>query len=309
MSREERGAGRLGLLALTWAGIRRSPWQAGLSLLAGLLAAGSLVLALGLLSAMQQLLAQGMAALGGDLIVAPADHREAAAAWLLEGRLGEPLPATVDVADWRRRIEEAGVLGLVEVRGIDLSAGGMGEPAEVAASLVVIRLEPWSSPLMAEIEIREAIPDAAVLLGEQSTRHVLTDLQPLVRHLTTAAGVALLGAVAVTGLLASIRVGERRMELGMLRAMGAPRSFIVGLTLSESLALALAGGLPGLLLGAGGLSLPAAGRLLPFLSPVRLLGLASAAVAALMLATALAALGPALQAAQADPVESVRKYR
>lgn len=309
MSREAWGAGRLGLAALTWAGIRRSRWQAALGLLAGLLAAGALVLALGLFVAMQQLLAQGITALGGDLILARAAHREAAAAWLQGGGLEEAVPATIDVSDWRRRIEEAQVLGLLEIRGIDLSAGEAGETADTMASLVLLRLEPWSSPLMAQIEIEKAIPDVAVLLGEQSTRHVLTDLQPLVRHLSTAAGIALLGAAAIVGLLASIRVGQRRMELGMLRAMGATRSFIVRLTLGESLVLTLVGGMLGLLCGVVGLAVSAFGGLLPVLSTPRLLALSGGSLAGVLLATALAALGPALQAAQADPLEAARKYR
>lgn len=298
------------MMALVWAGIRRSRWQTAAGLFAGLVAAGALVAALSLLSGMQQLLDRGLERLGGDLILALPGNRAAVERWMQTGATDQPVPAEIDVAAWRQKLKAGKVLGLLTTQGIDLSRGGRGEPSFPRASILVLRLEYWASPMMAVVEIGAAIPEAEILVGEQTTRHVLTDLQPLVRHLSTASGVALLAAVLITGLLASIRVGQRRAELGMLLAIGATRRFVIGLTLAESLLLALLGALLGVLLALGAMALlPFSGGLLRWLSAGELLRLSALAVAATALASGLAALGPALQTARLDPLEAIRRHR
>lgn len=295
---------------MVWAGIRRSPWQTAAGITAGLVAAGALVAALSLLSGMQDLLDRGMETLGGDLIIALPGNRPAVEQWMQTGSTDLPVEAKIEVANWRRKLKVGNVIGLVSSQGVDLSRGGRGESSTETASILVVRLEFWASPLMALGEIGAAIPEAELFVGEQTTRHVLIDLQPLVRHLSTAAGVALLAAVMITGLLASIRVGQRRAELGMLRAIGATRRFMIGLTLAESLALALAGGMLGVLLALGGMwLLPLAGGLMRGLTPLEVVRLSALAIAATALASALAALGPALQTARLDPLEAIRRNR
>lgn len=287
----------------------RSRWQTAAGIFAGLVAVGALVAVLSLLTGMQHLLQEGLEELGGDIAIAMPGHREAVQRWLGTGATDQPIPATIDVAQWRKRLKAAKVVGLLSSQGYDLAAGGLGEPSYPTASLLVVRLEFWAAPLMAANEISAAIPEADVIVGEQSIRHVLTDLQPLVRHLRAAAGVALLAAVLITGLLASIRVGERRSELGMLRAIGAPRRFMIALTLGESLALALTGGLAGLVIALGALWLaPLSGGLMRLLSPWELAKLGGLAMGATALAAGLAALGPALQTARLDPLDAVRRH-
>jgi len=164
--------------------------------------------------------------------------------------------------------------------------------------------------MMVRATLAEELPEAVVLVGEQATRHVLTDLQPLVRHLGRAAAAAALGAALVSGLLASIRTGQRRRELGMLRAMGATRGHLVALTLGESAAVALAGGVFGGLLAVGVLHLvPTTAGLLRHLGGLRQLALLALACAGTTLASALAALPPALQSAWLDPLDAVRRHR
>lgn len=300
----------IGIWALVWAGMRRSRWQTAAGIFAGLVAAGALTLALSLFSGMQHQLSTGAERLGGDLIVAQPGNRSAVEQWMQTGSTDQPVAAQIDVAAWSKRLQEGEVIGLISSEGITLEQGGKGEPSFPMASVLVVRLEFWASPMMAVGEVGAAIPEAEVFLGEQTTRHVLTDLQPLVRHLSSAAGVALLAAVMITGLLASIRVGQRRAELGMLRAIGATRLFMVGLTLAESMALALTGGLLGVLLALGSMwLLPFSGGVTPWLALEAVARQATLAVGATALASALAALGPAIQTARLDPLEAIRRHR
>ncbi|MFZ5824516.1 MAG: FtsX-like permease family protein [Bacillota bacterium] len=301
---------RIGLPALVWAGVRRSRWQTAAAIFAGLVAAGALTLALSLFSSMQHLLATGVERLGGDVIVALPGHRAAVERWMQTGSTDQPVPAQIDVAAWHKRMKEGKVIGLISAQGINLEQGGQGVPSAKMASILVVRLEFWASPMMAVGEIGAALPEAEVLVGEQTTRHVLTDLQPLVRHLSTAAGVALLAAVLITGLLTSIRVGQRRAELGMLRAIGATRRFMIGLTLVESLALALAGSILGVGLALGAIwLLPFSAGVIRWITLEALVGQAGLAMGATILASALAALGPALQTARLDPLEAIRRHQ
>lgn len=298
-----------GLRDLIWAGLRRSPWQSAAGLLAGLLAALALVGGLSLFQGMARMLDRGLEHLGADMVLALPEHRRLVEQWLATGAT-DPIPATIDVGRWEQGIAEAQIYGLVGVEAVDLSAGGAGVPAGARASLLVLRLEFWESAMMARAALLETLPEAESIVGEQATRHVLTDLQPLVRHLGRAAAVAALGAALVAGLLASIRVGQRRAELGMLRAMGATRGYLVALTLGETAVLALAGSVAGGLLSAGALWLiPTTGEALRHLGLMPLLALVGLASAAVTAASVAASLPPALQSAWLDPLEAVRRHR
>lgn len=298
-----------GLAALIWAGLRRSPGLSASGLMAGLLAALALVGGLSLFQGMTRLLEHGLEALGADVVLARPEHRTQVERWLATGE-ADPIPATIDVARWRQGIAEAEILGLTDVEAVDLSAGGRGVPAGERASVLVLRLEFWESAMMARAALADVLPEADVVVGEQATRQVLTDLQPLVRHLGRAAAVAALGAALVAGLLASIRVGQRRAELGMLRAMGATRGDLFALTLGETCALALAGALAGGLVAAAVLwRIPATAGVVRHLGIWRLFGQVGLAAAAVTAASALASLPPALQAAWLDPLEAARRRR
>lgn len=118
------------------------------------------------------------------------------------------------------------------------------------------------------------------------------------------AGISLL--VGATGVLTMlwISVGERTAEIGLLRSVGATRGQVRALFLSEAAALAMAGGVFGLL---AGLSLCAALRaLLPGL-PVETPPEFAVAAVVVSLATGLASgVLPAERAASLDPIEALR---
>lgn len=126
--------------------------------------------------------------------------------------------------------------------------------------------------------------------------------------LTLAVGA--LGAIslAVGGIgiltIMTISVNERTAEVGLLRALGARRRQVIGLFLGEAVVLAAAGGVIGLVLGAGGAWL--IGAAIPGLPThvawsYALLALLVAALIGLM-----AGVVPASRAARMDPVTALR---
>lgn len=112
----------------------------------------------------------------------------------------------------------------------------------------------------------------------------------------------LVGGVAIANIMV-MSVLERRMEIGVRRALGATRGHIRAQFLIESTLLAAAGGVVGVLLGAGITVAFAISRDLTLAVPVA--GLFGSIGAALAVG-AVAGLYPAIRAARIEPAEAVR---
>ena len=117
-------------------------------------------------------------------------------------------------------------------------------------------------------------------------------------------GISLLvGAVGILTIM-TIAVRERTAEIGLLRALGAPRRLVLALFLAEATLLAAVGGAAGLALGLG--TGQALTRLVPAL-PVHVNWGFAVAAELLSVAIGLAAGAlPARHAASLDPVEALR---
>lgn len=118
------------------------------------------------------------------------------------------------------------------------------------------------------------------------------------------AGISLLvGAIGILTMM-WIAVGERRSEVGLVRAMGASRAQVRTLFLVEAAALATLGGLAGV---AGGLGICAALGVfvpgLPIETPVRFM---AAAVAVSFGVGVVSGVLPARRAAQVAPIDALR---
>jgi len=291
------------------AGIRRSRWRSLAGVFVAFLAAGAVFGAGVLLVGMSRVAESNVDRLGADLVVVPPGNAEKVAQWLDEGKT-EPIAASVPVREWQRRLKDGKVLGIRRVDGWLLTGGGAGERTPETASLLLIYLERWASPLLAVGEVRAALPEAEVFTAEEATRQVARHMLPVVQYTSALAGVALLAAVLLTGLLASIRTAERRSELGMMRAVGATRRFLIGLTLGESGLLAVAGAVGGVLVSGAATLLPGSYReLAATLSVGEIAVAAGGAVAGTVAVALLATLGPALRATTQDPLEAIRRGR
>jgi putative ABC transport system permease protein len=117
-------------------------------------------------------------------------------------------------------------------------------------------------------------------------------------------GISLLvGAIGIVTIM-TIAVNERTNEIGLLRALGARQSQVLGLFLGEAIVLAALGGMTGLGLGIGlaqllHLAIPD----LPVHTPMIYVFLSEAIAVVIGLA---AGVIPARHAAQLDPVEALR---
>ena len=137
---------------------------------------------------------------------------------------------------------------------------------------------------------------------------MLRTLSKILNVLTIAVGALggislLVGGVGIVTIM-TIAVTERTNEIGLLKALGAREQTILGIFLSEAVALAALGGVMGLALGIGiaqlaHLAFPA----LPVQTPLSFVVLAEAVAVIIGLA---AGVLPARNAARLDPVEALR---
>jgi putative ABC transport system permease protein len=112
----------------------------------------------------------------------------------------------------------------------------------------------------------------------------------------------LVGGVGIANVMV-ISVLERRSEIGLRRALGATRRHVSVQFLSEALLLSAAGGLAGVILGAGVTAVYDLARGWEIVVPA--VGLAGGIVAALVIG-AVAGLYPATRAARLAPTEALR---
>lgn len=295
------------MTTLIRAWLRRSVWRSAAGLLVSLIAAGTLFSALVLFSGMQTALDASLRELRAELVLTRRGDAAAATQLLTTGS-APPLAPTIPVADWVQRVREGGVVGVVAVEGLDLTAGGPGAPAGDRASVLLVHLEQWATPAFAVAEIELLIPEAEVVVAEQTVRQVARQFEPILRYLFIGAGVAMLATVLLTGLITSVRVAERRTVLGMMRAMGASQSFLLRMTMAESGFLSVCGALLGVAAGLL-LMLLLAGDTLTHVPQGEWLRYSLGSMAATVLMALLATLGPAIRAAHMDPLEAARRGR
>ena len=180
-------------------------------------------------------------------------------------------------------------------------------------SAILLKLQPGVAPGNMVARIGREVPGVTALQSPELFRGTRRELSGLLRIIFVVLALVWLLSVAVTGLIFSLAAHERRRELGVLRALGSPRSLVFRLLLAEAAVLALAG-------AASGIALCLAIAFwfreaivflleMPFLvpPPALLAGLVAGGLLVALLSVVLAALVPAWRISRMEPASAMRE--
>lgn len=189
------------------------------------------------------------------------------------------------------------------------------EPGRVSAVLIGLKPEDHGglSVSRAAFELEKAIPEISVVQPNDLMLKMRNNLAGTLRSLRASSYAIWPVAALLTGLVFAMATGERRREIGLLRALGATRAFVFRMIVIEALALVVSGALVGLIVSIGlmaGFSRLIAKYLeVPFYWPgVADMGMLVVLALALALITGvLAALYPAYLASSMEPYEAIRR--
>jgi putative ABC transport system permease protein len=190
------------------------------------------------------------------------------------------------------------------------------QPLEIpkdSISAVMVKLEPGYNPYAAALEIMDRMRDVTPIVSPDMFQSYRIQLKGLLSGVLVVMVITLLFSELLIGLVFSMAANERRRELGVLRAMGAPRSFVFQSLLAEAGLLALNGGLAGVVLTFLAIvlfrKLIIASLGIPFLllPPPAMLLLVTGGLCWSVLSVTLAALLPAYRISHQDPSTAMRE--
>jgi putative ABC transport system permease protein len=180
-------------------------------------------------------------------------------------------------------------------------------------STVLVKTAPGEDPYNVALRIMHEVPDVTPIESPGMFQSYRKQMNGLLRVVLVVIAITVGLSLLLIGLIFSMAANERRRELGVLRAMGATRSFVFQSLLVEAGFLALAGACMGIaftvlttylfrqaLMTALGLPflLPSAGALLVQVTGGLALALGSVTIAALI---------PAYRISQQDPANAMRE--
>ena len=184
---------------------------------------------------------------------------------------------------------------------------------EGMVSLVLVKVDPQTSPASVAAEIERQVPTTKTILPNGLLNAVSGQLYAVTRLLYGSAIAVTVVSVPLLGLLAAMVTHERRREVSILRALGAKNSFVAGLMLAESFSLAIVGGILGIGMAVGILvsyqDLISQVLKIPFLIPSPLTILAQGGDALLLLIgiAGVSSLYPIYRIIRSEPYETIRK--
>jgi putative ABC transport system permease protein len=117
---------------------------------------------------------------------------------------------------------------------------------ENSISSVMVRLEPGADPMTISADIIQQVPGVTPITSPNFFQAYRQQMNGLLASILLVLGITLILSALLIGLVFSMAANERRRELGVLRAMGATRNFVLRSLLLEASILALEGGLAGI---------------------------------------------------------------
>ena len=113
-------------------------------------------------------------------------------------------------------------------------------------SSILVRLEPGTDPMVVSEEIMRQVSGVTPVTSPNMFQAYRQQMNGLLASVLMVLGITLVLSGLLIGLVFSMAANERRRELGVLRAMGATRNFVLRSLLLEASLLALEGGLAGI---------------------------------------------------------------
>lgn len=230
---------------------------------------------------------------------------------------GYPLQLVADLESTGTRLDKALFVSfetaseLAEHSDLVLTALGGGVYAEISA--VMVQIEEGADPYETALELMHAVPGINPITNLELFQAYRQQLSALLVSVFVVTAITLVVSLLLTGLIFSMAANERRVELGVMRALGATRLAIFQSLILEVSLLAFGGGLVGGLLT--GVGLVAFRHIIiekleiPFLPPssqTLMLQLSLGLAAAIFLVTA-AVLLPAYRISREEPAFAMRE--
>jgi putative ABC transport system permease protein len=178
--------------------------------------------------------------------------------------------------------------------------------------VVLVKAEPGSDRQEVATQILKDVPGVTALDSVEFFHQGRDRMASLLRSIPGLLGITWGMSIVFIGLAFTIAVNERRREIGVLRALGSTRSFVLRSVLAEGFVLALGGGMVGGILSilAGTLFREKIVRSvgLPLVppSPTALLVLAVGGLLLALVSVTLAVLFPAWRISRQEPVTAMR---
>jgi putative ABC transport system permease protein len=131
-------------------------------------------------------------------------------------------------------------------------SGGGGAPAVLAPGKVtgfLVELAPGATALQARFAILSALSGAKVVAGDTTLSSIRQGLAALLDGILALMALMFVSTALMVSVLFSAIVTERKGELGLLTAIGARRSQVIGMMVTEAVLATGIGGLFGVVLG------------------------------------------------------------
>ena len=114
---------------------------------------------------------------------------------------------------------------------------------------VVVKLKPGTDLVLAANHVKNSIRGVDVVTTSDMTRTVQSQLTGLIQSIYIAAGATWMITVVMIAAIFSMSVNERSREIGLLRALGSTRRFVLALITLEGTMLTIIGGVLGIITG------------------------------------------------------------
>jgi putative ABC transport system permease protein len=182
------------------------------------------------------------APLGSELLIFGKPHT-------VYGRLGRTGVGTHERGVFMAFATLEGLAGVI--RG-PMSGGGGAPPAVLAPGKVsgfLVELAPGATALQARFAILSSLKGVKVVAGDTTMSGIRQGLAALLDGILALMALMFVSTALMVSVLFSAIVTERRGELGLLKAIGARRSQVIGMMVTEAVLATGVGGVLGVVLG------------------------------------------------------------